>query len=84
MNATLHDMAVANMCRHLDSLNTMESLIEFVENHEGNIRTLSDLKHNLLIQHMIKTIEHLPEEVSTESLFLLDKKMEAIREDSKK
>ncbi|WP_422132920.1 hypothetical protein [Endozoicomonas sp. ALD040] len=84
LNATLHNIAVANMCRHLDSLNTMESLIEFVENHEGNIRTLSDLKHNFLIQHMIKTIEHLPEEVSTESLFLLDKKMKAIREDSKK
>ena len=84
LNATLHDIAVAIMCRHLDSLNTMESLIEFVENHEGNIRVLSDLKHNLLIQHMIKTIEDLPEEVSTEPLFLLNKKMEAIHKDSKK
>ncbi len=84
LNATLHDMAVANMCRHLDSLNTMESLIEFVENHGGNIRTLSDSNHNSLIQRMIKTIEHLPEKVSAEPLFLLDKKMEAIREDSKK
>ncbi|WP_257292462.1 hypothetical protein [Endozoicomonas sp. ONNA1] len=84
LNATLNDMAVGNLCRHLDSLDTMESLIEFVENHEGYIRTLSDLSHNFLIQRMIKTIEDLPEELSTESLFLLDKKMNAIREDSKK
>ncbi|WP_257265225.1 hypothetical protein [Endozoicomonas sp. ONNA2] len=81
----LESMTVVNMRFRLDSLNTMESLIDFVKHHHSNIKILSTSNRSALIKDMLNTIERLPEaKVTAQSLFLLDEAVEDIFKDSAK
>lgn len=81
----LDPIAVDILCRRLDSLNSMQLLLNFVEVHCRKINLLSDSSGYILIQRMIKTIERLPrEEVSAESLFSLHDKLKFLCNDNGK
>ena len=82
LRSGLNDMTVKILCRRLSSLNSMQSLIDFVGDHSCYILKLSGDDHPVLIQEMINRIELLAKEtVSAELLFSLDKKLQLVCND---
>ncbi|WP_257266326.1 hypothetical protein [Endozoicomonas sp. ONNA2] len=82
--AMLNYMVAKYMCCRLDSLDTYEPIMQFIEDHGSITKTLFSTNHSFLNEHIIKTIERLPAEISAESLFLLNTKAEDIRKDNEK
>lgn len=84
LKSSLKDMTVEILGRHLNKLNSVELLANFIESHSRNIRNLSD-HHPALIQHMIRRIDRLPKElVTAEALFSLHMKLQFVFKDPTK
>lgn len=85
LKSRLNDMTVEILRCRLYTLNSVELLTDFVENHSSNILKLSDANHPALIQHMIWQIERFPKEmVTAESLFSLHMKLQFVCKDRAK
>ena len=82
LRSGLNDMTVEILCCRLSSLNSMQSLIDFVGDHSCHILKLSGADHTVLIKHMISRIDLLAKEmVSAELLFSLDNKLQLVCND---
>ena len=82
LRSGMNDMTVEILCSRLSSLNSMQSLIDFVGDHSCHILKLSGADHTVLIKHMISRIDLLAKEmVSAELLFSLDNKLQLVCND---